>query len=69
VDSQIRGKPLVRSFHWLTLFMWPVSVPVYLIQTRGWRRLHWVALWIGGYVLAILLGFYLVSFVTTPSLQ
>lgn len=59
VDSQIRGAPLIRSFHWLIFFTWPVSVPIYLIRAQGWKRLHWAVLSIGGFFLAALLGYFL----------
>jgi hypothetical protein len=57
VDSQIRGKPLLRSFHWLIFFTWPISVPIYLIRSRGVKRLHWVVIAVVGYIAASWAGY------------
>lgn len=35
VDSKLRGRPLLRSYHWLIFFTWPLSLPIYLLSSRG----------------------------------
>ena len=34
VDSSLRGAYYLHSFRWLTMFTWPVAIPVYLVKTR-----------------------------------
>ena len=46
VDYRMRGRTLVRSYHWLIFFTWPMALPVYLLCSRG----------IGKGIVAILLG-------------
>ena len=46
VDYRMRGRTLIRSYHWLIFFMWPIALPVYLLCSRG----------IGKGIVAILLG-------------
>ncbi len=46
VDYRMRGRTLVRSYHWLIFFTWPFALPVYLLCSRG----------IGKGIVAILLG-------------
>jgi hypothetical protein len=35
VDAASRGGYYPHSFRWLTMFTWPIAVPVYLIRSRG----------------------------------
>ena len=44
VDSRCRGKTLLLSFHWIIFFTWPISVPIYLLCTRGIKGVGWVVL-------------------------
>lgn len=44
VDSRFRGKTLLLSFHWIIFFTWPISVPIYLLWTRGIKGVGWVVL-------------------------
>jgi len=52
IDSKLIGKPLPWSLQWLIYFTWPVFAPVYLLWTRGMRKLHIAALHIGLYLAA-----------------
>jgi hypothetical protein len=37
VDAASRGDYYPHSLRWATMFLWPIAVPVYLIQSRkGW---------------------------------
>ena len=47
VDSRMIRRPVIHSLHWIIFFTWPVTVPIYLIRSRGLR----------GLVLALLLAF------------
>ena len=44
VDSICRGGVLLNSFYWIIFFTWPVSVPVYLLWTRGIKGIIWLVL-------------------------
>lgn len=44
LDSKYRGDLLLNSFYWIIFFTWPVSVPIYLLWTRGIRGIGWVVL-------------------------
>ena len=44
VDSRCRGKTLLRSFHWIIFFTWPVSVPIYLLCSRSIKGIGWAVL-------------------------
>lgn len=46
VDYRMRDRTLVRSYHWLIFFTWPLALPVYLLCSRG----------LGKGIVAILLG-------------
>ena len=35
VDYRLRGRTLLRSYHWLIFFTWPFTLPVYLVCSRG----------------------------------
>jgi hypothetical protein len=37
VDSSMRREYYQHSFRWLTVWTWPLAMPVYLIRTRGAR--------------------------------
>ena len=54
VDSRCRGQLLLRSFHWIIFFTWPVSVPIYLLCSRGIKGIGWAVL---NVVLLILMHF------------
>lgn len=56
VDARLRSTPLAHSYHWLIFFTWPLAVPVYLAWSRKWKRMHWVAIMIGAFLGAIMLG-------------
>ncbi len=38
VDYRVRGRTLLRSFHWLIFFTWPFALPIYLLWSRGVAR-------------------------------
>lgn len=44
VDSRCRGNTLLLSFHWIIFFTWPVSVPIYLVCSRGIKGIGWAVL-------------------------
>ncbi len=46
VDSRCRGEPLLHSFYWIIFFTWPVSVPIYLLCSRGIRGIVSVVLYV-----------------------
>ena len=35
--SQLKNRPIIRSFHWIIYITWPVSFPVYLIKFYRWK--------------------------------
>ena len=35
VDGRALRRPMVPSFHWVIMFTWHVSAPIYLIWSRG----------------------------------
>jgi hypothetical protein len=37
-DARLLGKPLPTFIPLAMIFTWPLSIPVYLIWSRGWRR-------------------------------
>ncbi|MHC4970712.1 MAG: hypothetical protein ACYTG3_00085 [Planctomycetota bacterium] len=43
MDSRLVGKPLPRAARWVMFFTWPLAVPVYLVWSRGWVGLAWIA--------------------------
>jgi predicted neutral ceramidase superfamily lipid hydrolase len=63
VDSICRGGLLLNSFHWIIFFTWPVSVPIYLLWTRGIKGVLWAVLNI-----VMLIVVYSVVFVMTSYL-
>jgi hypothetical protein len=44
-DARIRRTPLVSIIKFIMLFTWPITAPVYLIWSRGWRGVLWAILW------------------------
>ncbi|HWB21094.1 MAG TPA: hypothetical protein VG711_12385 [Phycisphaerales bacterium] len=52
-DSKVRSRPMVHSAKLGLLVYWPVTVPVYLVWSRGWRGL----VWIGVHLLAVMVVF------------
>jgi len=43
MDSRLIGKPLPRTARWVMFFTWPLAAPVYLVWSRGWAGLAWLA--------------------------
>jgi hypothetical protein len=60
VDSKCRGEPLLHSFYWIIFFTWPVSVPIYLLWSRGIRGIVSLVL----YVISLVVMFFIVFVVT-----
>jgi hypothetical protein len=50
VDAAARGDYYPHSLRWVTMVVWPLALPTYVIQTRRWRGLLMV-------VVAILVAF------------
>ncbi|MBI1367190.1 MAG: hypothetical protein GC162_00905 [Planctomycetes bacterium] len=44
-DARRLHLPLRRIVRIIMLFTWPLTVPIYLIWSRRWRGLLWLALW------------------------
>jgi hypothetical protein len=44
-DARIRRAPLPSAVQFIMLFSWPVTVPIYLAWSRGWRGILWALLW------------------------
>ena len=63
VDSKIIGNPLPWSLSWLIFGTWTLAVPIYLIRTRGWKRLHRIVLWGILWILAAVIPFYAVEYI------
>ena len=65
VDSRCRGEPLLRSFHWIIFFSWPISVPTYLLWSRGIKGIVWVVLYVISlvvlYIIILIVTIYLAS--------
>ena len=62
-DSKVRGKPLAWSLQWLILLTRPVFAPIYLVATRGLRRLHWVLLAVAGFLVASWIPYLAIGFI------
>jgi hypothetical protein len=45
---------LPMSYGFLILFLAPIYAPIYLFQTRGWMGLQTLALFVGAYVLILM---------------
>jgi hypothetical protein len=45
MDAARRGTPILHILKFVMLMSWPVSAPIYLIWSRGWRGLLWSMLW------------------------
>ena len=54
-DARKRGRRLCYDYDGLVFFFWPVVVPVYLFQTRGWGAFR-TLLCFGGLLLVAMLG-------------
>ncbi len=46
-DARKRGRQLCYDYDNFIFFLWPVMLPVYLFETRGWKAL-WTLLCAGG---------------------
>jgi hypothetical protein len=46
-DAQKRGKKLCYDYDSFAFWAWPIILPVYLFQTRGWRAII-TLLWFAG---------------------
>ena len=57
VDSRFRGEPLLVSFYWIIFFTWPVSVPIYLLWSRGIKGIVWVVLYVISIVVLYIIVF------------
>lgn len=55
-DARVRGKPILPIVQFLMLFVWPVSVILYLIASRGWRGILWALLWTATALSCTILG-------------
>ena len=62
--SQMANRPLVRSFHWLIYFSWPITAPVFLIKFYKWKGLLFILGAVLTYVLFSILGLYLAEYLT-----
>jgi len=63
VDSKIIGNPLPWSLGWLIFGTWTLAVPIYLIRTRGWKRLHWMVFWGILWTLAAMIPFFAMEYI------
>ena len=58
VDYRMRDRTLVRSYHWLIFFMWPLGLPVYLLCSRGiWKGIVAILLVLAGVCIASVMGY------------
>ena len=55
-DARQRRQPIVHSLQYLLLGTWPLSVPVYLVWSRGLRGLGWAVLHTFGIFVATTIG-------------
>lgn len=63
VDARRRGHPIPYSLQFLLYLFLPVSLPIYLIWSRGLRGFGWSLLHAIGLGLAMCLGFYGTAFI------
>jgi len=35
--SQLKNRPIIRSFHWIMYMTWPIAFPVCLIKLYKWK--------------------------------
>ena len=61
--SQLINRPILRSFHWLIYFFWPVLFPVYIIRFFKWKGLGIIILVSLLYILIMNAGYYVASLV------
>jgi hypothetical protein len=52
VDASTRGGYYPHSFRWITMVLWPIAVPIYVLRTRKWAGLAWIALGAGAFLVA-----------------
>lgn len=62
--SQIKNRPILRSFHWLIYFFWPVLFPIYMIRFYKWKGLAIIILATIVYLTVMNGGYYLASLIT-----
>ena len=36
-DASLRGRPLGHAWRWMIFLFWYITVPAYLVSSRGWR--------------------------------
>ncbi len=61
MDARQRGKPILHVVQFFLVFTWGVSVPVYLVWTRGLRGIGWLLLHTIGLFAALNSGFVITS--------
>ena len=42
-DARQRGSPLPHGVQYVMLLTWPITAPLYLLQSRGWKGVAWTA--------------------------
>lgn len=55
-DAHERGLPLAFDQGLFVYIAWPVYIPIYLVRSRGWKGILWLALFAGIYGLSIVLA-------------
>ena len=58
IDARRRGHPIVRIVQMLMWFVWAIAAPMYLIWSRSWVGIGLSVLHFIGFLVAILIGFY-----------
>jgi hypothetical protein len=66
VDASSRGEYYPHSLRWVTMFTWPIAVPVYLIETRRWRGVRLTALGLAAVIVLELVGYKVGQLLLTP---
>ena len=59
VDSRMRNKAVLHSFRWVIFFTWPISVPIYLIWSRGMKGIGTTILYVLSFILTFSVPFHL----------
>ncbi len=62
IDSRIRGYPILHSFYFIIIFLWPVAVPVYLIWSRGFWGLTLAIIHLIGLYLTCVVSYHLAGY-------
>ena len=62
IDSRIRGKPVLHSFRWMIFFTWPISVPIYLLWSRGVKGIGPTVLYVLSIILTQVLAFHVTGY-------